>query len=476
MWGTRAVPGAATLRDPAVPPAPAGAKASPFPIAISASGRFLTARSGAPFPILGRTAWFVISAPEAEYRAFIADSVARGYDAIEMHVLNHDPRGHHPPFNGAGVLPFSKRLDGAAWSGALTYQNISVEAPDFTAPNEDYWTFVDAFLDHCESQGILVLFFPAYVGYQGGEQGWMREMAANGKARVRAYGAFVATRYRNRKNLVWMMGGDMGTAPDFFDATQTAVEQALLEGIDGVTGRQSLQMSAEWTSESIATDQTRFGTSMTLNGAYSWTGAVSTQVRRAYAHSPVRPAFLLEEPYDEEGRDGNNVNPNSTQPVRRYQWWGWLGGIAGYVAGNGYVWAFKPGDWQRHLDTLGSRDMARLNAFVRSIAWHNLVPSGLGGMKTLVVAGASVNAADYVAAAAAPDGTLLIAYVPPSHRGSISIDMTAMSTRARARWFNPATAAYVSIGTFPNTRAQGFEPPGDNGSGFADWVLVLDPG
>jgi hypothetical protein len=456
---------------------PDAAKASPFPIAISASGRFLTARSGAPFPILGRTAWFVISAPETEYRAFIADSVARGYDAIEMHVLNHDPRGHHPPFNGAGVLPFSKRLDGAAWSGALTYQNITSEAPDFSAPNEDYWTFVDAFLAHCESHGILVLFFPAYVGYQGGEQGWMREMAANGAARVRAYGAFVSARYKNQKNLVWMIGGDMGTRPDLFDSAQTAIEQALLDGINSVAGRQSRQMSAEWTSESIATDQTTFGGSMTLNGAYSWTGAVTTQVRRAYAYLPVRPAFLLEEPYDEEGRDGTKVNPSSTQPVRRYQWWGWLGGIAGYVAGNGYVWAFKPGDWQRHLDTQGSRDMAQLNAFIRSIAWYNLVPSGVGGMKTLVVAGASsVNAADYVAAAAAPDGTLLIAYVPPSHRGSISIDMTAMSSRARARWFNPTTGAYVSIGTFPNTRAQGFEPPGDNGSGFADWVLVLDPG
>src|SRR5207253_3021523 len=83
----------------------------------------------------------------------------------------------------------------------------------------------------------------------------------------RAYGAFVSARYKNQKNLVWMMGGDMGTRPDLFDSAQTAIEQALLDGINSVAGRQSIQMSAEWTSGSMATDEATFGGSMTLNGA-----------------------------------------------------------------------------------------------------------------------------------------------------------------------------------------------------------------
>jgi len=72
--------------------------------------------------------------------------------------------------------------------------------------------------------------------------------------------------------------------------------------------------------------------------------------------------------------------------VRRFQWWGWLATIGGYISGNGYVWPFNPG-WQLHLDTQGSRDMKRLNAFIRSVAWYNLAPSGLGGMRTLITAG-----------------------------------------------------------------------------------------
>ena len=133
------------------------------------------------------------------------------------------------------------------------------EAPDFTTPNEAYWSFVDGFLAYCESKGLLVFLFPAYVGYQGGDQGWMREIVANGPARMQAYGAWIATRYKDQKNLVWMMGGDMGTPPNTFNTAQRDVESALLTGLKSVAGQQSTLFSAEWDSESIATDQTDFG-------------------------------------------------------------------------------------------------------------------------------------------------------------------------------------------------------------------------
>ena len=451
-----------------------GAGAS-FPVSPSADGRSLQDATGAPFPILGRTAWFITSLTQSEYQTFLDDTAARGHTAIEFHVINHDPRGNNEPFAGNGTLPFLNRLDGGPWSGALTYGNINAEAPDFTTPNEAYWGHADAILGYAESRGQLGFMFPAYVGYAGGEQGWMQELVANGPARIQSYGAWIAARYAARKNIVWMMGGDMGTGGNPFNPAQLAVEQALLTGLQSVPGQQSTLFSAEWNSESIATDQVPFGPSMTLNGAYSWSGDVSNQARRAYAYAPVEPGFLLEEPYDEEGPDGNGYNPSATQPVRRFQWWGWLSSIGGYISGNGSVWPFNPG-WQAHLGTQGAQDMKHLNGFVRSIAWQQLVPSGLGGMGTIVTAGGgSVSSPSYVSAAATLDGILVVAYVPPAHTGSITIDMTKLSAPARARWFNPTTAAYTDIGTnLPNTGTQDFTPPGDNGTGFSDWALVID--
>ena len=448
-----------------------------FPIVYSPDSRYLQDQSGAPFPILGRASWYLISRPMADIQLYVDDSVTRGYDALEMNAIDHWSGANNAPFDGNDDAPFLKRLDGGSWNGALAYPNIANEAPDYTTPNETYWAAMDALLNHAESQGVLVFLFPSYVGYNAGDQGWMQEMLANGPARMHSYGAWIANRYKDQKNLVWMLGGDMGTPPTTFNQAQTDAENALLTGIQSVA-RQSLYFSAEWQSESIGTDQSSFGTSMTLNSVYSWTGHVNPHARRAYAHAPAEPAFLLEEPYDEEGPDGGGTtiaNPNATQPVRRFQWWGWLDAIGGYISGNGHVWPFLGNEWSSHLDTQGARDMAQLNAFVRSIAWYQLVPSGLAGMKTLVTAGgATENDAGFVAAAATPSGTLLVAYVPPAHTGTLSIDMTALGGLARARWFNPTTSAYTLIGSYSNTGVRVFTPPGDNGTGFTDWVLVID--
>jgi len=454
-----------------------------FPVKYSANKRYLVDQNNVPLPILGRTAWFITSLSVTDYRFFIDDTAARGYTAIEFHVINHDPRGNNPPFSGNGEMPFLKRLDGGIWGGALTYgsgnANITNEAPNLTTPNTNYWNHVDGLLAYAESKGLLVFMFPAYVGFNGGNQGYMQELVANGPTKVQSYGAWIATRYKNQKNLVWMMGGDMGTPPHAFNSAQTSVESALLNGLKSVAGQQSIYYSAEWDSDSISTDQASLGSAMTLNGVYSWTGAVSSHGRRAYAYGSVRPAFLLEEPYDQEGPgpDGNGVNPNAIQPVRRFQWWGWLSTIGGYISGNGYVWPF-PSTWKNHLDTQGTRDMTRLNAFIQSIEWYKLVPSGLGGMRTLVTAGGSaVTNADYVAAAATPDGKLLVAYIPPAHNGPITVDMGAMSSLSRARWFDPTSATYTDIGAgLTNSGTRNFTPPGNNSVGQKDWVLVLDRG
>ncbi len=465
-----------------------------FPLVDSANHRYLQDQNGVPFPILGRTAWFLTSLSQTDYRRFIDDTVAKGYNAIEFNAINHDPRGNHPPFGGNNVLPFTIRIDGSRWTGSLSYRS-DTEVPDFSQSNEDYWKHVDGLLAYAESKGVLCFMFPSYTGYRGGNEGWMVEMVVNGPSKMQDYGRFIANRYKNQKNIVWMLGGDYGTGEFPFTSDQVAVEKAMLAGMQSMSGQASRNISAEWNQDSIYSDQSdpTLRAAGTLQGAYSFKGAVTLYTRNGYGpfdsdgrtHHPVMPTFLLEEPYDQEGPDGNKVNPSAIQPVRRFQWWGWLSGIGGYISGNGCVWPFNPpkllslsfcsAGWQAHLNTQGARDMARLNAFVRSIAWYNLVPSGLSGMKTIVTAGGSQPVlSDYVAAAASPDGTLLVAYVPPDHAGTITIDMTVMSGEAQARWFNPVAAIYTVIGTFGNTGTQNFVPPGNNGTGFTDWVLLLE--
>lgn len=444
-----------------------------FPLKTSANKRHLTDQNNKPFPILGRTAWCIISQPVSGYRKFIENTVSHGYNAIEMAVIFHWPTVNHPPYNGDLDLPFLQQLNGEGWKGSLVYKDTLAEAPDITTPNEKYWKFVDEFLNYCEKQGVMVFFFPAYVGYDGGDQGWMQELIANGPQKVKQYGAWIAERYKNQKNLVWMLLGDQGK----FSPVEVEAEAALIAGLKSVPNQQSVHYSAESFSGQNSVDQKEFGHEMNLNGVYTWDSVgVPTLGRKAYAHTPVTPAYLLEEPYDEEGPDGTNYNPHATQPVRRFQWWGWLTTIGGYVAGNGYIYPFIDPHWQKHLNTQTALDMDRLNRFIKSVEWWKLVPSGMNGMRKLVTKGeGSDTATNYVASAASPDGTLLVAYIPPSHDGRITVDVTVMKKRAWATWLDPSSGTMKKINGSPLSHwtQREFVTPGKNSRGEKDWVLIL---
>ena len=369
---------------------------------------------------------------------------------------------------------FFKRLNGNNWDGKLTYNDFRTESPDLTTPNEKYWNFVDTFLNYCQQKNILVLMFPGYVGYSSEkeEQGWMKELVANGE-RAQQYGAWVATRYKNQKNIVWMLMGDKGK----YTPEEAKAEAAFIKGLKSVPGQQSVLYTAESSSGEDAADNAFFGHEMNVNGCYTWELKVPVPyvARKGYAHEPTMPAFLLEEPYDEEGPDGNDYNPNATQPVRRFQWWGWLSTIGGYMAGNGYIWQFVDPIWQQHLDTKGAMDMHRLNDFIKQRKWWTLVPSGMNGMPDLIAGSNADTSAAFVSAAATKDGKLLIAYVPPAHDGPLQVNVSVMKGAVKAEWFDPTDGKYVkAIGKYVQSKAfKSFLTPGKNSNGDTDWVLVL---
>jgi hypothetical protein len=78
-----------------------------------------------------------------------------------------------------------------------------------------------------------------------------------------------------------------------------------------------------------------------------------------------------------------------------------------------------------------------------------------------------------------PDGRLVIAYTPVSH--SFTVDMTKLSGKAAAQWFDPANGTYQPVQGSPlvNVGTHQFTSPGSNSAGDGDWVLlleVLEPG
>ncbi|HMG89202.1 MAG TPA: hypothetical protein VK589_04055, partial [Chryseolinea sp.] len=51
-----------------------------FPLKASANSRYLIDQKDKPFPILGRTAWFMISQSVPDYKYFLDNTLAKGYN------------------------------------------------------------------------------------------------------------------------------------------------------------------------------------------------------------------------------------------------------------------------------------------------------------------------------------------------------------------------------------------------------------
>ena len=67
-----------------------------------------------------------------------------------------------------------------------------------------------------------------------------------------------------------------------------------------------------------------------------------------------------------------------------------------------------------------------------------------------------------------------MAYMP--NGGTLTVEMSKLAGQAAARWYDPTSGKYLEVhgSPFANSGSRQFSPPGPNGAGDADWVLVLE--
>jgi len=442
-----------------------------YPLRVAPGGRFLIDARGKPFLIKGETAWLaLVNLAPAEQERYLADRAARGFNLVEIMLINHDytsAPNPAPPGNRAGEQPFLK-------------------PGDFSTPNDAYFDRAATFVDRAAARGIAVLMAPDYLGFDGGREGWWKELNApiNTREVCAAYGRYLGARFKEKKNLLWLAGGDFAPPPG---SEGEARHWEILNGIREAGASQP--WTGHWNFDhrgGISTDQARFREAMALNGVYQYAQTYRYALR-AYDERPERPVFLLESNYEHEHPRGN------TQPFRKAWWWAMLSGSSGVLWSNAFLWlceasrgsyAIDYGDvdravssWSKELESAGTMEMVHLHALFEGLPWHRLVPAGAAGRPELVVEGRG-GGLQHIAAAATPEGDLLVLYVPPAGKGprTFEVDLSRMAGVARARWYDPSTGGF-----FPGpggVRGGGvfvFETPGANGSGANDWVLVVEP-
>jgi hypothetical protein len=221
-------------------------------------------------------------------------------------------------------------------------------------------------------------------------------------------------------------------------------------------------------------DDQRWASVIDVSAAYTYYPTYA-EVLKEYNRRPAQPVVLIEADYEFE-------RASTPAVLRRQEYWALLSGAAGQLYGNAYTWPFKAG-WQDKLDTPGAKQMAHVQALFGPRAWHQLVPdqkhavvtAGYGTFDATTTAGNRfVMTSDYVTAARTPNGALVLAYLPS--RRTVTVDMKQLGGPATARWYDSSRGTYTAVAgsPLPNAGARAITPPGNNGDGDGDWVLVLE--
>lgn len=419
---------------------------SSFPLRVSDNRRYLVNQNGRPFLVVGDTAWSLIAQlSEGDIARYLDDRQERGLNSIIVNLIEHK-YASRAPANIHGVAPF-------------------LEPGDLTQPNPAYFDYAHRAIEAANHRGISVWLCPAYLGANGGDEGFFQEIKAAGPAALRAYGRYIGEQFKDLPNIVWMMGGDFAI-PETERWTGNELALGLREGgaspIMTAHGGQTTAVQSFGDQSWLAVDT-----------VYRYQPDLWRPLLAAYGAQPLKPFVLIETAYEGE----HDTKPDQ---IRRQAWWAMLSGACGQFYGNNPMWHFDgptlyphPNAWQQALDSTGARDIARLGKFFSGLPWQELVPDA---RNALIQSGAG-EGADRAIAARSADGRLAVIYVPADGKGprELTLDLSRLSAPSRAYWFNPAkdVPAVKHRTTLPNQGRHSLQTPGNNGAGGNDWVLVL---
>lgn len=364
------------------------------------------------------------------------------------------------------------------------YGHKPLDNDDPMKPIEDYFKHVDFVVDKAAELGLYVGLLPTWGDKWNKKWGVGPEIFNSQNAA--AYGQWLGKRYKDKSNVIWILGGDRPVDNDNHKAIVRAMAGGLAKG-DGGEHLMTFHPTGGGGSSAWFHADDWLSFNMRQNGhAAEFTGRYD-QIAADYARTPVKPVLDGEPIYeghpvsfDAKGR-GHSVAAD----VRRAFYWDVFSGACGHTYGHHSVWQFytdkqKPMNnplvpWTEAIDQPGAAQMGVGRRLIESRPFLTRIPDDtviapVPGEPDVPTSIPGAGTRRFVATRDKA-GSYAMVYVPVGRSFGVRMDKLAGPT-VKAWWFDPRTGASTAAGEFPNAGIRRFDPP--TPGELTDWVLVLD--
>jgi hypothetical protein len=429
---------------------------------ISANKRFFVTGNNKPFFWLGDTGWLLfIKCKKEDAIKYLDDRKQKGFNVIQV-MLIHDVK-----------IAVNAYGDSSIHNGDVA-RPVTVDGNVINDLKYTYWDHVDFIINEAAKRGIYMALVPVW----GGNVKYINETQA------KIYATFLANRYKNKSNIIWLNGGDIkGTEGlnvwNTIGSTLRSIDKNHLITFHP-RGRNS---SSAWFHNEPWMDFNMFQSGhrsyaqdTSANEALHYGEDNWRYVNDDYNLKPTKPTFDGEPSYE----DIPYGLHDSTQPywqdyeVRRYAYWSVFAGSCGFTYGHNSVMQFyTPGDsgisffpkikWQDGLKAPGAAQMQYLKKLVLSKSYFDRVPD-----QSMVID----NGEKYERIVATRGKGYAMFYVYNGREFNVEIKKLKFYPK-RAKWFNPKNGEEIFIEEYRNTTVKKFNPPGEEKKGN-DWVLILE--
>lgn len=402
---------------------------------VSDNHRYIIHENGNPFFWLGNTSWLLperLNRDEVEY--YLNKEREEGYNVEQIQVLNAIPT-----YNIYGQQANDETFDFSKYTKQGTYS---------------YWDHLDYIVDMAAANGIFIAM----------DCIWGSQINKMDVKKATSYGKFLGERYRNKPNIIWMIGGDiMGDkGSDSWDALARAIKKADPNHImtfhpRGRTTSSWWYNDREWLDFNMfQSGHRRYGQ---RNGDGDYTIKDNTEednwryVEMSFEKSPIKPVIDGEPSYEDipQGLHDFSAPRWQDHDVRRYAYWAVFAGCFGHTYGHNSIMQFmRPGvlasfgaekAWWDAMKDPGYQQMKYLKWLMLAFPFTE----GIGDQSIIV--GQNGDRYDRVIATRGNDYMLVYNY----NGKPMQIDLTKISGTKKHVWLmNPIDGTLSFLGEYDN--------------------------